>query len=102
MRRSLRLIVTPGLFSGVRPPLLFSFHLRKPNSQSARAWSADVLPELFGPMKTTGLASGISTSQNRLKFRIVSLVSIAFRRPKQNGKLDRKLMILLCGGALQS
>ena len=37
---------------------------------------AEVFPELFGPMNTTGLPSSISTSPNRLKFRMVSFVSI--------------------------
>ena len=52
--RSSRLIATPGRFSGFVLPLRFSFHRLSPISHKARACSAVVLPELFGPMKTTG------------------------------------------------
>ena len=37
---------------------------------------ADVLPELLGPMKTTGLPSSISTDSKRLKLRTVRWVSM--------------------------
>ena len=37
---------------------------------------AEVLPELFGPMKTTGLPRSTTSSPKRLKFRTVSLVSM--------------------------
>jgi len=46
-----------------------------PTSHSAIAWSAVVFPELFGPMKTTGLPSSISADVKRLKLRMVSFVS---------------------------
>ena len=37
---------------------------------------AEVFPELFGPMNTTGFPNSTSTSPKRLKLRMVSLVSI--------------------------
>jgi len=43
---------------------------------SASACIAEVSPELFGPMKTTGLPSSTTISPKRLKFRTVSLVSM--------------------------
>ncbi len=69
-------MVTPGRFSGVVFPDRFSFQRLSPTSQRASACMAEVFPELFGPMKTTGLPSSISTSPKRLKLRMVSLVSI--------------------------
>ena len=75
--RSRRLTVTPGRFSGVLFfPDRFSFQRLRPMSHKASACMAEVLPELLGPMKTTGLPSSISTSPKRLKLRMVSLVSI--------------------------
>ena len=74
--RSRGLTVTPGRFSGVLFPALFSFQRLRPTSQSANACMAEVFPELLGPMKTTGLPRSISTSPKRLKFRMTSLVSI--------------------------
>ena len=68
--------VTPGRFSGVLLPDRFSFQRLRPMSHSASACIAEVFPELFGPMKTTGSPSSISTSPKRLKFRTVSFVSI--------------------------
>ena len=59
--RSRRLTVTPGRFSGVVFPDRFSFQRLSPMSQRASACIAEVFPELFGPMKTTGLPSSIST-----------------------------------------
>jgi hypothetical protein len=75
--KSLRLIVTPGRFSGEVFPFRFSFQRLRPISHKARAWSAVVFPELFGQIKTTGLPNSISTLPNLLKFRTVSLVSIS-------------------------
>ena len=37
---------------------------------------AEVFPELFGPMNTTGFPNSTSTAPKRLKLRTVSLVSI--------------------------
>ncbi len=74
--RSRRFIVTPGLFSGRPLPFLLSFHLLSPTCHKARACRADVFPELFGPMNTTGLPRSTSTSPKRLKFRILIFVSI--------------------------
>ena len=74
--RSRRFTVTPGRFSGVFLPARFSFQRFSPMSQSASACMAEVLPELFGPMKTTGLPSSTTSSPKRLKFRTVSLVSM--------------------------
>ena len=76
MSRSLRFTATPRPFVNVSLPEYFSFQCRTPRSHSASACIADVLPELFGPTKTTGLPSSISTSLSRLKLRTVSLVSI--------------------------
>ena len=42
-----------------------------PLSQSASACKAEVLPELLGPTKTTGLPSSISTTSKRLKLQMV-------------------------------
>jgi hypothetical protein len=42
-------------------------HLRRPISQRANACGAVVLPEFFGPMKTTILPSSISTSSSRFE-----------------------------------
>ena len=75
--RSRRFTVTPGRFPGAPFPERFSFHRLRPISQRANACMAEVFPELFGPMNATGLPSSISTSSKRLKFRMVSLVSIA-------------------------
>ena len=75
-RRSLRLMVTPGRFCGVRFPEYFSFQRFKPISQRASACMAEVFPELFGPMNTTGFPNSTSTSSKRLKLRAVSLVSM--------------------------
>ena len=69
-------MATPARFSGVSRPDRFSFQRSRPIFQSARACRAEVLPELLGPMKTTGLPSSISTRSKRLKLRRVSLVSI--------------------------
>jgi hypothetical protein len=69
-------MVTPGRFSGEVFPFRFSFQRLSPISQKAKACSAVVLPELLGPIKTTGLPSSISTLPNLLKFRTVSFVSI--------------------------
>ena len=66
----------PGRFSGVLLPDRFSFQRLSPMFQSDKACRAEVFPELFGPKKTTGLPSSISTLPKRLKFRIVSLVNI--------------------------
>src|SRR3990172_5437536 len=74
--KSRRLMVTPGRFAGAVLPLRSSFQRFRPISQRASAWSADVFPELFGPMKTTGFPSSISSLPNFLKFLIVSFVSI--------------------------
>lgn len=60
-----------------------SLQRRTPRSQSANACIADVLPELFGPTKTTGLPRAISTSLNRLKLRTVSLVSTGYRSSRR-------------------
>ena len=49
--------------------------------RAASACIAEVFPELFGPMSTTGLPNSTSTSPKRLKLRIVSLVSIADYAP---------------------
>ena len=76
--RSRRLTVTPGRFSGALLPARFSFHRLTPMSHSARACIAEVFPELFGPMNTTGFPSSTSTSPKRLKLRMVSLVSIRY------------------------
>ena len=37
---------------------------------------AEVFPELFGPMNTTGFPSSISTFSNRLKLRMDSFVNM--------------------------
>lgn len=68
-------MVTPGRFSGVVLPERFSFQRRSPMSHNANACSAVVLPELLGPMKTTGFPSSTSTWENLLKFRIATFVS---------------------------
>ena len=74
--RSRRLIVTPRLFSRFVFPLRFSFHLLSPISQKSSACNAVVLPESFGPIKTTGFPNSISTSPKFLKLRQISFVSI--------------------------
>jgi len=66
--KSRRLMVTPGRRSGVSLADLFSTQIRRPTSQSAKACRAVVLPELFGPIKTTVFPSSISISSSRLKF----------------------------------
>ena len=60
----------------VAPPR-HSFQRLRPMSHNASACIAEVLPELFGPMKTTGLPSSTSTSSKRLKLRMVRFVSTA-------------------------
>ena len=42
------------------------------------SYRAEVFPELFGPMNTTGFPSSISTWPNLLKLRMMSLVNIRF------------------------
>ena len=77
--KSRRFTATPGRLSGVLSPERRSFQRFSPMSQSANACSTDVLPELLGPMKTTGLPSSTSTSPKRLKLRMVIFVSIGDR-----------------------
>ena len=75
--RSRLLTATPGRFSGLGFPLRFSFQRLRPISHRASACKAVVLPELFGPMKTTGLPSSTSTSPKHLKLRQINFVSIS-------------------------
>ena len=75
--RSRRFIATPGRFFGVLLPERFSFQRISPTFHNASACMAEVLPELFGPMKTTGLPNSISTSPKHLKLLMVSFVSIS-------------------------
>ena len=79
--RSRRLTATPGRLSGVFVPERLAFQRAKPTSHRANAWSAEVLPELLGPTKTTGLPSSTSSSEKRLKLRIVSFVSMMIPLP---------------------
>ncbi len=69
-------MVTPGRLSGVVFPERLSFQRFSPMSQRAKACRAVVLPELFGPMNTTGLPRSIFTVSKLLKFRMMSVVSI--------------------------
>ena len=71
-----RLTVTPGRFSGALFPARFSFQRLMSISHKANACMAEVFPELFGPMKTTGFPNSTSTSPKRLKLRIVRLASV--------------------------
>ena len=80
---SRRLTATPGRFSGACCPDRFSFQRRSPMSHNASACIAEVLPELLGPIKTTGLPSSISTEPKRLKLRIVRLVSMGPGRRRE-------------------
>ena len=74
--RSRRFIATPERFSGLGFPFRFSFHRFNPISHNAKACNAVVLPELLGPMNTTGFPSSISTSPKFLKLRQINFVSI--------------------------
>ena len=74
--RSRRLTVTPGDLRCVAPDPRFSSHRFTPMSHNANAWSAVVLPALFGPISTTSWPRSSDTSSNSLKFRTVSRVSI--------------------------
>ena len=74
--RSRRLIVTPGRFFGIRLPRRFSFQCFSPASHKAKACRAEVFPELLGPTSTTGLPNSKLTSSKRLKFLMVTFVSI--------------------------
>ena len=51
----------------------------------------EVLPELFGPMNTTGLPRSTSTVPKRLKLRTVSLVSMRYLLNSQ--RLDIRIVV---------
>ena len=73
--KSRRLTVTPGRCVGIFLPERFSFQRLRPICQSASACNAEVLPELLGPMKSTGFRARSQPSRKRLKLRIMSLVN---------------------------
>ena len=92
---SLRPIATPGRSRGVSCDR-FSIQRLNPSCHSASACSAEVLPELFGPMNTTRWPSSMSTVSNRLKFRISRRVSIQSQRTT-TGPVPEPLAVEPCG-----
>ena len=88
---SCRLMVTPGCFSEFGFPLRCSFQRLSPISHRVSACKAVVLPELFGPMKTTGFPNSTSISPKRLKLRQISFVSIS-SPPRANQPVQGKAM----------
>ena len=70
------IILGTGALLGCVFPDRFSFQRLSPMSQRASAYIAEVFPELFGPLKTTGFPNSISTSPKHWKLRMVSMVSI--------------------------
>ena len=70
------IILGTGALLGCVFPDHFSFQRLSPMSQRASAYIAEVFPELFGTLKTTGFPKSISTSPKHWKLRMVSMVSI--------------------------
>ena len=88
-------MVTPGR-SDAALRSRFSAQRRQPMSHSARACSAVVLPELFGPMKTAALPRSNVASCRRLKLRIVKRVIIEWAHVYLRRSVfcaDRRLMV---------